>query len=162
MHDEPEPGNAVFERQANLFAAHFLMPAHRLAPALPSRFELPTLLALKRTWGVSVAALLYHARELGRMTDTAYRNAVIKMSATYGRKNEPHPLPESESPVLLWRAAQLAFGDEPAAPMAAAANLPEPRVTDLLNAPPTRPQLTPAALLGDLESLRRARDPRRP
>jgi Zn-dependent peptidase ImmA (M78 family)/DNA-binding XRE family transcriptional regulator len=93
MHDEPDAGNAVLERQANLFAAHFLMPAHQLAPVLPHRFDLPALLALKRTWGVSVAALLYHARELGCMTDAAYRNAVIKMSATYGRRNEPHPSP---------------------------------------------------------------------
>ncbi len=157
MHDEPDAGNAGLERQANLFAAHFLMPADRLAAVLPARFDLPALVALKRTWGVSIAALLYHARELGCMTDAAYRNAVIKMSATYGRRNEPHPLPEAEHPVLLWRAAQLAYGEDPAPALAAAAYLPEPRVRDLLSAPAPRPQLTPAALLGDLAGRRQAR-----
>jgi hypothetical protein len=67
-HPDPEPGNKTMERQAHAFAASFLMPADQVRDELPTKA--PTkrdqghLLGLKRTWGVSVAALYYRAREL--------------------------------------------------------------------------------------------------
>lgn len=160
MHDEPDAGNALLERQANLFAANFLMPAHQLGSALPARFDLQALLALKQVWGVSIAALLYRSRELGCMTDAAYRNAAIKMSATYGRKNEPRALADTERPVLLWRAAQMIYGADPADALAQATHLPAARVLALLNVAPAKPKVTPDLLLGDLDARRKARGDR--
>lgn len=158
MHDEPDAGNAIFERQANVFSAAFLMPAHQLEPVLPARFNLRALVALKRTWGVSIHALLYRARELGRMSDASYRNAMIKMSAAYGRKHEPHPLPDTERPVLLMRAAEMAYGNDPIRALADATHIPESRLHEMLDIAPPRQQLDAEALLGDLDARRAARE----
>lgn len=61
---------------------------------------------------VSMAALLYRGRELGRVGDPSYRRLIVKMSSMGWRKQEPMPLTSSEKPVLLTKAAQ-ALNDEP-------------------------------------------------
>ena len=146
MHPEPEAGNAILERQADRFAASFLMPADDIAPQLPPRFDLPRYLELKRTWGVSIAALLFRARDVGRISDSAYRRAVTWMSSAYGRRREPEPLAH-EHPVLLWRAAQLAFPSDPVSGLAACARLPENVVREMVNA---REPAKPALLADDI------------
>lgn len=104
LHADEDPGNARLERQANQFASAFLMPANEISHELPTRADWAALARLKRLWGVSIAALLYRSRDLGRMSPTAYQRAVAKMSALGWRTAEPAPLPEVESPVLLSKA----------------------------------------------------------
>jgi Zn-dependent peptidase ImmA (M78 family) len=104
LHADEDPGNARLERQANQFASSFLMPAKNIASQLPERVEWNTYVQLKRSWGVSIAALLYRSRELGIISPPIYQRAVTKMSSLGWRTSEPAPLFESESPVLLAKA----------------------------------------------------------
>lgn len=159
MHDDPDPGNAVIERQANLFAASLLMPADEIHSQLPTRYDLAQLIALKRTWGVSIQALLFRSRELGRLSPDAYRRAMIKFSATFGRQREPHPLRGSEDPVLLWRAAEVAFGaEDPLAGLAEMSQLPQARLLQMLDRPAARPKLDAPQILTSLDSRRERAD----
>jgi Zn-dependent peptidase ImmA (M78 family)/DNA-binding XRE family transcriptional regulator len=111
MHPDPEPGNKTMERQAHSFAASFLMPADQVRDELPTKA--PTkrdqghLLGLKRTWGVSVAALYYRARELKTISPEAHRNAMVRLSDWGWRKSEPGDLGPYERPTLLRRGLDL-------------------------------------------------------
>jgi Zn-dependent peptidase ImmA (M78 family)/transcriptional regulator with XRE-family HTH domain len=155
LHAEPEAGNAILERQADRFAAAFLLPDKQIGGLLPHTFDLRALLALKRTWGVSIAALMYRARELGRMSDSAYRRGVVWMSQEYGRRNEPGDLGEPERPLMLRRAAELAFTANPVAALAAAARLRPALIRELLDTRDSqRPALTPDALLEEVSPIR--------
>lgn len=109
MHSDAEPGDGLFERQAHGFAAGFLLPARLVRAELPARFDLAHLSRLRQTWGTSIAALLYRARELGVMAETTYRRAVARMSAMGHRTDESAfgDLGSHEEPVLLRRAIDL-------------------------------------------------------
>lgn len=109
MHSDAEPGDGLLERQAHGFAAGFLLPAKLVRSELPARFDLADLSRLRQTWGVSIAALLYRARELGVMADATYRRAVTRMSAMGHRTDESAfgDLGPSEEPMLLRRAIEL-------------------------------------------------------
>ena len=68
------------------------------------------LVGLKREWGISIAALLYRAKSLQLVGDSAYTNAMRTMSARGWRRNEPgdRELGPPEKPTLLRRALELA------------------------------------------------------
>lgn len=104
LHTDEDPGNARLERQANQFASSFLMPAKDIAGELPERIDWNAYVHLKRSWGVSIAALLYRSRDLGIISPPVYQRAVTKMSGLGWRTNEPAPLFEAEAPVLLAKA----------------------------------------------------------
>ena len=76
------------EAQADTFAAEFLMPRHVIEPDLrdltPAR-----LIALKKMWGVSMAALFEHAYRLGKATSTDRQRFYRNMNARGWRRNEP-------------------------------------------------------------------------
>lgn len=112
MHGDAEPGDGVLEQQAHGFAAGFLMPAQLVHDELPRTFDLSQLAELKARWGVSIAALLYRSRELGRMPEPTYRRAVTKMAVLGYRTNE-HGLGDlgvPEQPVMLRRALEALAG----------------------------------------------------
>ena len=92
MHGDAEPGSKAIEEQAHRFASELLMPAeevHDLLPTAMGRSAWTTLFRLKEQWGVSVSALLFRARQLGRLSDVSYRNAMIRMSQQGWRRDEP-------------------------------------------------------------------------
>ncbi|WP_433229019.1 XRE family transcriptional regulator [Actinomadura formosensis] len=107
MHADAEPGEKVVEDQAHRFAAEFLMPEHDIAGELPGTADWDHLARLKATWGVSMAALLYRARTLGIMQETAYRNAMSAMSSRGWRRHEPGPGKPLEQPTMLTRAIEI-------------------------------------------------------
>lgn len=111
MHPDPEPGNKTMERQAHAFAASFLMPAEQIYEELPTKAptkrDQAALLHLKRSWGVSIAALFYRARELGTLSPDAHRNAMIRLSDWGWRRSEPGDIGPHERPTLLRRALDL-------------------------------------------------------
>lgn len=80
------------EDEANRFAGALLVPRSTLEYALREA-RLPTLsdfLQLKSTLGVSVAALIYRARDLGIISAERYRSLQIQKSTVWGRKHEPN------------------------------------------------------------------------
>ena len=89
MHHDAEPGRQAVERQAQRFAAAFLMPASAIARELPRRVDWRRYLALKQRWGVSLQALLYRARTLSVLSPDAYQRAQIQLSSRWGRVHEP-------------------------------------------------------------------------
>jgi Zn-dependent peptidase ImmA (M78 family)/transcriptional regulator with XRE-family HTH domain len=99
MHDEAG-GIPGAERQANEFAAAFLMPARDIRRRLPDRANWQLLMRLKAEWGVSLAAILMRARTLEVMSESAYVGATKAMSARGWRRHEPVD-GESETPTLL-------------------------------------------------------------
>lgn len=105
LHHDAEPGNRIVENQAHDFAAEFLAPCDEIADELPRRLAWDVLHQLKRRWGISLKALLYRARKLGVIGESAYRTGMITL-AQWGDP-EPGDLGPRESPVLLGSAMQL-------------------------------------------------------
>jgi Zn-dependent peptidase ImmA (M78 family)/DNA-binding XRE family transcriptional regulator len=101
LHGDRVWGMKEVEQQAHAFAAAFLMPAADIADQLPQRADWDVLFELKLKWQVSIAALLMRARRLGRMSETAYINAVKAASARGWRRTEPVPLGAPERPTSL-------------------------------------------------------------
>ena len=105
MHPDPQPGDRVLENQAHRFAAAFLMPHDQIVDALPhGRVNWMEMVTLKRTWGVSIQALLYRSRTLGTLGESAYENAMKTMSRRGWRRTEPGYLGRPEWPQMLSKA----------------------------------------------------------
>lgn len=96
MHDMPTPEQ---EAEADRFAAEFLMPAREIEPDLHG-VTLPKLANLKRYWGVSMAALIMRARDVGTITDRQKRSLFMRLSQLGYRKREPVEI-SREQPALL-------------------------------------------------------------
>lgn len=110
MHGDAEPGSRTIEDQAHRFAAELLMPANEIEPLLPAamnRAAWVTLAKLKEQWGVSLQALLFRARRLGRLSDASYRNAMVTLTSRGWRRDEPGIVNVLEQPSLLPQAVDL-------------------------------------------------------
>ncbi|HZQ64447.1 MAG TPA: XRE family transcriptional regulator [Gaiellaceae bacterium] len=153
-HADGEGGNRLLERQAHAFAAAFLMPRREILDELPARWDPQVFISLKRTWGVSIQNLLYRARELGRLSESSYRRALISLTRDFSRTVEPAPLRRSEDPVMLSRAAELVWGERAISELAAVTALPEALITDVIGIDATI-VVDGSALLGEATPLRR-------
>ena len=134
MHPDPQPGDRTLENQANAFAAAFLMPRAEIIDTLPRRrIDWIEMVRLKRTWGVSIQALLYRARELGTLEAATYTNAMKTVSRRGWRKLEPGSLGDPEQPQMLAKAvaalATVGVGLSDLAPMM---KLSEPSLRQIL------------------------------
>lgn len=107
MHHDVIPGSQAIERQANRFAAAFLMPSEVISRELPKRMSWPKYFDLKTRWRVSLQALLYRARTLGVLSPDAYQRAQIHLTRNWGRDSEPIDLGPPEQPTLLTKALNL-------------------------------------------------------
>lgn len=84
--------HAYAEDEANRFAGALLAPRSTMEYALRDA-KVPTLsdfLHLKTTLGLSVAALIYRARDLGLISAERYRSLQIQKSTIWGRRHEPN------------------------------------------------------------------------
>lgn len=102
MHGEPGEGR-VQEDQANRFAAEFLMPHDAVLPELKPGIDVSRLLDLKARWGVSMAALIRRAMDLGVVSEWQYRTLMVELSALGYRTNEPTTI-RREAPRYLAQA----------------------------------------------------------
>lgn len=84
----PFPYDAM-EKEANEFAAELLMPRSGILPDLRRGLSLPRLGRLKLKWRVAMSALIYRAKSLGAITDTAATSLYKKMSMHGYRTREP-------------------------------------------------------------------------
>lgn len=110
MHGDAEPGSRALEEQAHRFASELLMPAEEIRDLLPATMGgkvWGTLAKLKEQWGVSMQALLFRARWLGRLGDVSYRNAITTISARGWRRDEPGLIEVLEQSSLLPRAVEV-------------------------------------------------------
>ncbi|MFF4088897.1 ImmA/IrrE family metallo-endopeptidase [Streptomyces nigra] len=92
MHTEPGTAGEQ-EKQADAFASEFLMPAADIRQAFTGGVDLARLAELKRTWRVSMSALLRRAVDLNALSDWQYRTVVVEMSALGYRSAEPVVIP---------------------------------------------------------------------
>lgn len=98
MHALPTP---IMEKEANRFAAEFLMPAADIAHQL-TRVTLSLLATLKAVWRVSMAALLERAKGLGTITQRQYIRFRSELSRRGYLRHEPAELDlPAEHPTLL-------------------------------------------------------------
>lgn len=143
LHRNAQPGDVRHEREADQFAAEFLLPASRIEAQLPRRIDFTRLISLQYYWGVSVEALLYRSRALGAMSDATHRRARIKLHELrkHGviRTEDTTHFP-GEQPQLLHRAAT-ACGD-PIAQLVDELAWSPTKFEAMLGRPSTRPKLT--------------------
>lgn len=97
MHEHP---TADMEREADIFAAEFLMPRHDIRSHLVRPFTLQKAAELKRHWRVAMSALIRRAHDLGTISATHYRMLMTQMSKHGFRTKEPVPLDPEEPSVL--------------------------------------------------------------
>lgn len=96
------PEKRDVDREADLFASEFLMPEKDIRQHFLGRLTINKLADLKRFWGVSMAALLMRAKQLGAESERHIKTLWIEMGKLGFRKQEPIELnPEREIPRLL-------------------------------------------------------------
>jgi Zn-dependent peptidase ImmA (M78 family)/transcriptional regulator with XRE-family HTH domain len=136
MHSDPDPLDREQERQANMFASGFLMPADQVGRHLPRRAptvrDWPTVLDSRKHWGVSAKALLYRSRELGALNEAGFRRSMIAYNQHRIHSEDGTALGPPEAPLLLVRAIQaLGQADDPDL-LASDALIPRGLVEDLV------------------------------
>ncbi len=99
------------EQDAHAFAAELLMPSSMLQHELETHLSLEGLAQLKLRWGVSIAALLRRAKDLGAIARRQYDRTVVALSARGWHKREPDQfdLP-IEKPRALRQMAEALYG----------------------------------------------------
>lgn len=80
LHGDAAHGDLQLEKEADEFAAEFLTPAAQITPLLPTRLNLQALDTLSKAWGVSIESLIYRCRELGTISEAAYRRAFQRLN----------------------------------------------------------------------------------
>jgi len=99
LHRHGSPQGREAEREADQFAASFLMPESAIRAFAPRIVTVSTLAGMKQHWKVSVAALAHRLHELGLLSDWQYKQLNIELSRR-GRANEPAPIPRETSAVV--------------------------------------------------------------
>ena len=107
------PDDADAEKLAFRFGAAFLAPAATLRREIGARrawLDLGELLLLKRTFGMSLQALLYRLKDLAIISEPHYQEWCARISQQGWRKDEPAPLP-AERPTWLERNVRRAVAE---------------------------------------------------
>ncbi len=156
MHISYSGSHDELERDANRFAAEFLLPEDVIRPCLSSAPLTLTMLAdLKSYWGVSIKTLIMRAFELEIITDGQRRYLFRQMAAKGWNVNEPVPIPQ-EKPRLLRKLSEALYGQSfDAKAVAASIDIPAHVLTSVIGCyasssemrgsrPPTPPQRSDA------------------
>jgi len=93
-------GDRGFEREADSFAAHFLMPRNDVVSRVPRPISVEVVLKAKLRWRVSAMAMAYHLRTLGRLSDFQYKSICIELGRRGYRSAEPIGVERETS--LVW------------------------------------------------------------
>ena len=110
MHDEVIPGDKDQEREADRFAAEFLLPKDIIKYEIPNRIDISKYELLSQRWGVSVEALLYRAKELGISSEQSIRRGFMNLNLRKSGNNIYYPpsnMYPGELPKVLSRAAEV-------------------------------------------------------
>jgi Zn-dependent peptidase ImmA (M78 family) len=106
MHEDIASDDAMAERQANKFAGAFLAPKESFIEECPRSWSFAAFERLKDRWKLSIQALLYRAKELGRISTSTHRRAMIQLTNAGMRKDEGDNW-EKEKPVMITQALEL-------------------------------------------------------
>lgn len=106
LHEDTAAGEARTENQANRFAGAFLAPRESFLEECPRRWSLSAFQQLKTRWRMSIAALLYRAKDLGCISASTHQRAMVDLTKQGMRKNEGVEWP-MEKPVLLTQSLEL-------------------------------------------------------
>ena len=77
------------EREANLFASAFLMPANDVRARMTRFITADTIIEAKRRWRVSAMAMAYRLYGLGLLSEWQYKSACIELGRRGFRSGEP-------------------------------------------------------------------------
>jgi Zn-dependent peptidase ImmA (M78 family)/DNA-binding XRE family transcriptional regulator len=100
LHRHAAPQGRQAEKEADSFASAFLMPRASVLAHVPKFTTVETLIRLKKTWSVSVAALAYRFHTLKVLSDWHYRTLYVELSKRGYTKSEPDPAPHEASQLL--------------------------------------------------------------
>jgi Zn-dependent peptidase ImmA (M78 family)/transcriptional regulator with XRE-family HTH domain len=100
MHTGGTHGGRDAELEADAFASAFLMPRSSVLAEAPRFASLNGLVSLKKTWGVSVAALNRRLRDVGKLTEWHYRSLCIQIAKDGYRSTEPNGIEPERSQIL--------------------------------------------------------------
>jgi Zn-dependent peptidase ImmA (M78 family) len=89
MHREAQERHPILEREADAFAAEFLLPSETMAGILDQSLNLTFAARLKLTWGVSMQAVVRRARDIGSISERRYRYLFEQIGKLGWRKREP-------------------------------------------------------------------------
>jgi len=92
------------EEEANAFAAALLMPRMTLLATTPRIPALGKLIEIKKTWRVSLAALVHRLHRLRVLNEWQYRNLCIEISKNGYRDREVQGMSERETSQVLAKA----------------------------------------------------------
>lgn len=106
LHEDAVAGEMKTEHQADRFAGAFLAPRESFLEECPRRWSFEAFRCLKARWKMSIAALLYRAKDLGCISISTHRRAMIQLTMEGKRKNEGDEWP-MEKPVLITQALEL-------------------------------------------------------
>ena len=101
MHSLPGTDDEQMEREADEFAAAFLMPPVEIKPHL-SPPSIEKFARAKKYWKVSIKAMIRRAKDLRLMSQDDYRRLSIAYSKAGYSRGEPFEI-EKEAPALLPR-----------------------------------------------------------
>ena len=101
LHRHGVPRGREVEKDAQGFAAAFLMPEGDVRAAIPKLItpSLHQLARLKLRWRVSLAALAHRLYRLNLLSEWSYRGVFVQLSK-YGRSREPNGIEKETSQVL--------------------------------------------------------------
>lgn len=102
MHRSEKPGQERVEKQAHRFAGAFLFPKDPFIKEFPKSgwLDWPKLLQLKARWGVSLAALVKRAYDLGLIDAARYHWAHVDLNCRGWKVCEPEELPLEETELM--------------------------------------------------------------
>lgn len=142
------------ERRAYRLAGAMLIPASVVRKRITESMTLHAYLRVKADYGVTVAALIQRASDLGAISAQRKRSLFIQYSSQGWRRNEPVDV-AAEQPRLLAQAAFRGIGSRPEA-IADATGVPERFVRHWLDIPREEKALAPVLSL-EAASRRRQR-----
>jgi Zn-dependent peptidase ImmA (M78 family)/DNA-binding XRE family transcriptional regulator len=120
--DRPEMHKKI-EGQAHRFARAFLLPLASFGDDLFG-VSLDAFRALKPRWNVSIATMIFRARDAGLLSEETERKLRIGMSRHKWRIREPYDdTTQAEKPRLLRRSFELVLGEQAQTPADATAQL---------------------------------------
>ncbi|ESZ88284.1 MAG: XRE family transcriptional regulator [Blastomonas sp. CACIA14H2] len=132
LHKHGGPRGREAEDEANRFAASFLMPRADVLAHLSYVDSLDRLIAHKRRWKVSLAALNHRVHKLNLTTEWEYRTFCIQIQQRGYRKAEPHGIERETSAVWQQVLAELRTDKVTKASIAEELGLPTREIENLV------------------------------